>query len=186
MLKKIKKLLKGTATCSGWKNNEYFDDAWKRRIKALASLIEGERVILDLGCGKMWLKEMLPKDVKYIGCDYIERGPGTFICDFNKNEFPPVKADVCFVSGVLEYVENTDWFLDKIRGCCDSLIISYCTTDLHPDIKVRRALNWVNDFSFEELKKTIEAKGFVFCKMGIRTDNNELMKFKVASKRVSV
>ena len=184
MLKKIKELLK-PKTKPSWKNNEYFDEAWKRRIGALALLIEDERVILDLGCGKMWLKEMLPENIKYISCDYTKRGPDTIICDFNKKEFPSVEADVCFVSGVFEYIVNTDWFLEKIHGCCGSLIISYCTTDFHPDIKARRALNWVNDFSFEELKKAIEAKGFVFYKKGKRTDNNELMKFKATSKRAS-
>jgi len=180
MLKKIVKLLKRTVAGPVWKNFEYFDERWKRRIGQLASLIEDEKVVLDLGCGRMWLKEMLPEDINYIGCDYTNRGPDSLICDFNKKEFPNVKADACFVSGVLEYIDDVDWFLRKISACCNSLIISYCTTDYNPDMTVRKSLNWVNHFTFSELKDKIESKGFVLYKKGKTTDNNELMKFKAA------
>lgn len=179
MIKKIKEFIKkqNNTAPSSWKDSEYFDEAWKRRISALATFLEDEKRVLDLGCGKMWLKEMLPKEVQYIGCDYVERGQDTLVCDFNKKEFPAVRVDVCFVSGVLEYIQDTDWFLKNIKNCCNALIISYCTTDLHPSVKVRRLHNWVNDFSFEQLKEKIESKGFVLQKKGV-IDNNTLMKFK--------
>ena len=54
---------------------EYFDEVWKERIKIMCLLIANdEKIVIDIGCGKMRLKEFLLKDVKYIGVDYKDRG----------------------------------------------------------------------------------------------------------------
>lgn len=161
-----------------WRDIEYFDESWRTRIKAMADLIEDESSVLDLGCGKMWLKEYLPPGAEYLGCDYVPRGPGTIVCDFNKRQFPQVTTDLCFVSGCLEYVEDPDWFIAQLSRACDSLILSYCTTDLIPDIASRKSLAWKNHLSRECLVGKIESAGFTLYKKGPDIDGNELMKFK--------
>lgn len=182
LLKNSLAFFKKKASGPRWKNYEYFDAGWKERIHQLASFIEDEQVILDLGCGPMWLREMLPPGIHYMGCDYTKREDTTLICDFNKKEFPAVQADACFVSGVLEYVEDPDWFLDRICACCDALLLSYCTTDYHPDRRSRASLHWVNHLSFTELMDKMEARGFILCKRGM-AGRNELMKFKAGPRR---
>ena len=71
-----------------WKDIEYFDDKWKLRIDKMSKYIERNDSVMDLGCGKMWLKKHLHETNLYIPVDYKNRGEGTIICEFNKNEFP--------------------------------------------------------------------------------------------------
>jgi hypothetical protein len=135
-----------------WKDIEYFDEEWKCRISTMARFIKKEKSIIDFGCGKQWLKEFLPITcTHYFPVDYKQRSDDTIVCDFNKKEFPDFKADLGFVSGCLEYVEDYAWFIRKISTCCCSVIISYCSTGKFPEIRVRRELAWVNDLSKNEL-----------------------------------
>jgi len=131
----------------GWKNVEYFDEAWKRRIAIMASLIEQKQSVLDLGCGMQWLKGFLPADTQYYPVDYISRSDNTIICDFNHHQFPNIHVDVAFISGVLEYVEDYRWFINSISKCCQIALVSYCAIDDFPVIQERRSLFWVNDLA---------------------------------------
>lgn len=161
-----------------WKEIEYFDESWKRRIEAMASLIEDEKSVIDLGCGRMWLREFLPKGVTYTGCDYVQRDTDTIVCDFNNKEFPDLSADLVFASGVLEYIEDVDWFLSKIQTISDSLIISYCVMELNADIKSRKTLGWKNHLSLSDLLEKALSKGFVLCRIIKNVDGNVIMKLK--------
>jgi hypothetical protein len=134
-----------------WKDFEYFDEQWKVRIKKMSEFIEEEITILDLGCGEMWLKEYISENRIYFGCDYIKRDEATIICDFNKKEFPKIHVDLCFISGCLEYVEDVNWFINRVCECCKAVVISYCTTDFHQDIHKRNSMGWANNLSSEEL-----------------------------------
>ena len=136
---------------NNWKDIEYFDDSWKNRIAEMASFLEKEQIILDLGCGMQWLKEFLPAGAKYYPIDYISRSDDTIICDFNKHEFPNIHADVAFVSGVLEYIDDYKWFIDSISRFCTVAIVSYCSVEGFPDIQMRRSLSWVNDLKLKDL-----------------------------------
>jgi len=162
---------------NNWKNLEYFDENWKIRIHEMASLIEDERVILDLGCGKMWLRDELPKDKIYIGCDYKKRSEDTIVCDFNKGQFPQLSVDLCFASGVLEYIEDINWFIKNVKLSSQSMIISYCTTDLNPNLKTRKLNGWVNHLSSEELLEIISSEGYILYKKLDPVLGNEMMKF---------
>lgn len=129
-----------------WKDIEYFDDSWVNRIRMMANFLPNKVSVMDLGCGKMWLKDIHPI-TEYIPVDYCDRGPGTQLCDFNKKEFPGKVADYSFVSGCLEYVVDPKWFISEIARASGACIISYCTTDNNADIKARRQYCWVNDLS---------------------------------------
>jgi len=134
-----------------WKDHEYFDITWRKRIELMSKYIPKDSSVMDLGCGKMWLKESVMME-KYIPVDYCDRGEGTLIFDFNKKEFPEeIDVDVAFVSGCLEYVEDPRWFISKIRTSASSCIISYCSTDEVPSLEVRRELSWANHLSREDL-----------------------------------
>ena len=151
-----------TATrSSGWKNAEYFDPVWKHRIAQMVDLMPaGEALaVMDLGCGRMWLRDYLPQGYQYIPVDYTDRGEGTILCDFSRHEFPERRADICFVSGCLEYVADPAWFAGRIAaqaGCC---VLSYCTTDYTPDIGVRQKRNWVNHLNRDSLVSLFENTG---------------------------
>lgn len=161
-----------------WKKIEYFDDAWKSRIRLMAGLIEEEKIVLDIGCGKMWLREYLSPSSTYLGCDYVARDKDTIVCDLNAREFPGVSADVCFVSGCFEYVEDPGWFVERLAACAPSLIVSYCTRELSPNLRTRKSLGWVNHLRKSELIALVESKGFAVAREGGEVDGNVILKFR--------
>ncbi len=162
----------------GWKQSEYFDEAWKERIYILSTLIKDtEQSILDLGCGKEWLREFIGENILYIPVDYVKRSERCIVCDFNKKEFPSISADVAFLSGVLEYIEDPVWFFAEIYKKCNSLIFSYCATNFYPQVKYRRSLNWVNDLNRNDILHLLENTGFVLSKE-ILSNKHLLFRFK--------
>lgn len=159
----FRKLIKSTE----WKDIEHFDEYWKLRIALMAKYVTPCQSVIDLGCGKMWLREYLAKDNTYIPVDYTERGEGTIICDFNKYQYPPYTANIAFVSGCLEYVKNYCWFINQISTSVSSCVISYCTIDRFPDMYQRRKCGWVNSLS---KKKLIN----IFSKNSMKLENYEV------------
>ena len=141
-----------------WKDIEYFDETWKNRIRQMAAFVPPGSRVLDLGCGEMRLREFL-KDCVYIPVDYQTRGPETLVCDFNRGEFPGVLADVCFVSGCLEYIENPAWFIGQIAAHCHLCVISYCSIEHFDDPAQRSAMAWKNNFDAPGVISLFAAKG---------------------------
>ena len=133
----------------------------------MASYIPDDcKSVLDVGCGKMWLKEFLKPSVKYYGLDYVARDDETIVCDLNKREFPDIKTDVCFCSGVIAYVneENLDWFCKKLRETSPILLISYNTRDLghyqNYFITLRKMRYFKNHMKRKEFINLLEKAGF--------------------------
>ncbi len=142
-----------------WKKNEYFNDLWKERIQVMSQYISPNTEVIDLGCGPMWLKDMIQLK-KYYPVDYIDRGKDCIICDFNKHQFPDIKADIAFVSGALEYVEYVEWFIKNITQNTNRCIISYYTIEEWPDIIVRKQWAWVNNLTKDELIAVFKKNNF--------------------------
>lgn len=134
-----------------WQEIEYFNESWKTRIKAMAAHVPPGTTVMDLGSGKEWLRGFLPKDCKYLAVDYKDRGSQNLVCDFNKHEFPTAAADVAFISGCLEYVQDFEWFIERVCATVVTAIVSYNTVELVPDKKERRSLAWKNDLSEDTL-----------------------------------
>ena len=142
-----------------WRFIEYFDPSWSKRIREMAKYIRPGRSIIDLGCGKMWLRKYL-LDNAYYPVDYKSRGKGTIVCDFNQKQFPQHKADVAFLSGTIEYIKDTNWFLSCIARNCNECIISYCLLEEYPNLAFRRKQAWVNDYSRDEIIRMFSEAGF--------------------------
>jgi len=166
-----------------WRDIEYFDESWKIRIRAMSELIEEEKEVMDLGCGKMWLKGYLSDDIKYSGCDYVKRDDDTIVCDFNQGQFPFNAVELIFVSGCLEYVENVEWFIESIAKHCSSLIISYCTVELNPDINARKSLGWKNHLTLQQLLEILLLNGFALFRIISAIDGNIVLKLRITTKR---
>jgi hypothetical protein len=142
-----------------WKERENSDvftwdeKSWTDR-KYLMSKWIGKDVhsIADFGAGNMSLRNLLREDVAYVPIDYISRTEETVVADFNKYEFPNIFVDCCFCSGVLEYVNDLEWFLDKINQTeCRYVLVSYSVKEQNQTIEERRSHAWVNDLTFDEL-----------------------------------
>lgn len=142
----------------------------------MAAYVPAGKSILDLGCGKMWLKRYLQGN-PYYPVDYRERGDGTIICDFNKKQFPRKHADVAFVSGVMEYVKDAEWFVARIAKNCNQCVISYCLREDYPDIRFRRRQAWVNDYSYDEIVHMFSHAGFRLAGENQAIVNNRIFNF---------
>lgn len=154
-----------------WKDIEYFNEAWKVRIEEMSEYIEEKDKIIDLGCGEMWLKEYLNNTNQYFPVDYKDRGEGTLVCDFNEYEYPDVKANIAFVSGCLEYINDYHWFVKQISINQTKCILSYCTREEFPDIKDRERRTWVNHLAKDDVIKLFLDNNFnlVSFKQGFAT-----------------
>ena len=164
-----------------WKHIEYFDESWKRRIKEMAQLIpENARSVLDVGCGRSWLREFIDQDLEYYGVDYKKRDSHTLVCDLNSRQFPNIKVDVVFCSGILEYIEeeNLDWFFERIKEASPILLLSYCTLDLNSDFRSRVSMCWKNHFYRSDLVRYVEQLGFsLLWESEQPIDGNHVFKF---------
>jgi hypothetical protein len=138
-----------------WSDIEYFDADWKKRIAVMAGMIPAGATVLDLGCGMEWLKDYLPEGSGYVGVDYVRRSQATIICDFNRREFPDGRADVAFVSGCLEYIEDVPWFVSEISEHADSCILSYCTAEKFR----RREPGWRNSYTHQGIVELFKVVG---------------------------
>ena len=159
-----------------WQEIEHFDPSWSLRIKEMAKHIREGESVLDLGCGKMWLRQFLPNNV-YYPVDYTDRGSGSIVCDFNQKQFPQNSADVAFVSGTLEYIIDAQWFVSCIGQKCSRCIISYCLLEDYPDLDFRRERAWVNDFSRDDIIRMFSAEGFQLASEGYAIPKNRIFYF---------
>lgn len=112
---------------------------------------EKSKSVIDIGCGKMWLKEWLPANCNYFGIDYISRGEGSHVYDLNNYEFPASCFDAAFISGCLEYISDYDWLIREVASKSESCIVSYCNFDNFSNLEERRSLGWVNHLKEADL-----------------------------------
>lgn len=161
-----------------WRKIEYFDERWKNRIRGMSQYIGPKESVLDLGCGPMWLKQCLGPANSYHGCDYQDRGPGTLVCDFNAQQFPDVQADVTFISGCLEYVEDVEWFTAKVAAAAPKCIIAYCIVRTGDDLAKRRQNAWVNDLTEVELIALMGRHGLTLRELGERFMSSQIYVFE--------
>ncbi len=168
-----------------WKHIEYFDPSWLKRVEKMAAYIASGASVLDLGCGKMWLRQYL-KDNAYYPVDYTDRGQGTIVCDFNKKQFPAQHADVGFVSGTLEYVADAEWFISSIAKNCSQCVISYCPREDYPDLDFRRKQAWVNDYSRDDIIAMFYEAGFRLESESLAIPRNRIFNFLKTSSHISL
>src|SRR5208282_5101285 len=68
-------------------------------------------------------------------------------------------ADVAFVSGALEYIEDCRWFVQQMSLRSRKCIVSYCTTEHFPDLKTRKQKAWKNHLSRSSLIELFRSNG---------------------------
>ncbi|MBI5371160.1 MAG: hypothetical protein HZA79_03935 [Sphingobacteriales bacterium] len=166
-----------------WAEIEYFNEEWKERIALMAKFITPSSIVLDLGCGKMWLKEYMPESTIYIPVDYLKRSPEVIVCDFNKKQYPDKRADIAFISGCLEYIAPYNWFISSACAFSGKVILSYCTTNQFPEKKKRNALAWVNHLSESDIVDIFKKNNFQLIHKSITANNNSIFVFRINEKK---
>lgn len=152
MLTALKKLKRAMTPAPRFALPCDFDQGWTERILTMAECIQPHESVLDLGCGPGWLQTMLADTNTYYGCDRFRRDEKTILADFNRHQFPGINVDVAFISGVMEYVVDWEWFLTQAMAVAHKVVLSYCTTDQFPDVEERRKKGWINDLALQDLR----------------------------------
>lgn len=136
-----------------WSDTGNLKESWRYRSTLAARHVPPGATVLDIGCGKMALEEMLPERCRYIPVDLVARDSRTVVCDLNNGEYPHADGIThIVVLGVLEYLSDAGAFFAWLaRAECKSLILSYVTLNERMPPPKRRAVGWVNDFVREEL-----------------------------------
>jgi len=145
-----------------WSDPASLEPAWDARAEAAAGFVAAGTRVLDLGCGNMSLQQFLPFGCSYRGCDLVSRDSETFVCDFNKGQFPTeaaAESDLITMLGLLEYIADVDAFFADLRASRRDVVLSYCATDLSGALD-RPALGWLNHLSFVDLAELFDRHGF--------------------------
>ena len=151
-----------TTDVARWSTQESLERAWDARAEFAAAYVPAGARVLDLGCGRMALRDFLPHTCSYQGCDLVARDRSTVVCDFNAGEFPTdaaADADVVTMLGVLEYIADADAFFAQLRRTKRDVVLSYCPTDFSTALD-RPSLGWISHFGLADLAALFDRHGF--------------------------
>jgi Methyltransferase domain len=137
-----------------WSALDSLATQWDGRAAMAADWIPDQVRVLDLGCGAMTLGSLLKPGCTYFPADVVERREGCFVADLNRQEFPAGSYDWVSFLGVLEYIHDMNWALQKAREAAPNLLVTYCT-HVGGDVSVRRGMGWVNDLNRAEFEAVL-------------------------------
>lgn len=142
-----------------WSNEGSLLPAWRARSEEAAQLIPRCASVLDLGAGRMTLRELLDPTNEYTPADLVRRCDDCLVVNLNQHELPSGSYDVVTVLGVLEYVIDPAWLLRGIAVTAPRLILSYFAYD-GVGLSDRIANGWLNALSHQELMSLLTATGW--------------------------
>ncbi|HLH91909.1 MAG TPA: hypothetical protein VKX28_26055 [Xanthobacteraceae bacterium] len=145
-----------------WSNQDALEPAWDARAAIAAAFIPAGARVLDIGCGRMALRELLPPDCVYRPCDLVARDQDTVVCDLNAGAFPAevaAQVDIVTMLGVLEYVVDADALFANLRRSRCDVVLSYCPTDFSGAVD-RPSLGWISHFGLSDLAALFDRHGY--------------------------
>ena len=134
------------------------DPIWMRRSQIAADWLGKVPAVVDIGCGAMALRSLLPEGVKYIGCDVVAREPETIVCDLNRERLPQFGVTDASMLGVFEYLSDVPDVLKQLRQF-ERIVTSYCHHSFWRSLKKRRQY-WINHYTQKQFTKFITEAGF--------------------------
>lgn len=169
-----------------WSNPGSLETWWDARTKQLACLVPHGSRVLEFGAGRRELEQYLPRGCSYVPSDFVDRGPGTVICDLNRRPLPDLRyiaADVAVFGGVLEYIRDLppllQWLAGQVSFCAASYEYLTPKTTRLQGIRERwgRAYHgYLNSYTEEGLVALFEQAGFR-CEKKDTWENHRLFLF---------
>ena len=162
---------KATAQPRPWQRLNW---EWEGRATIAREYLADVSSVVDIGCGKMTLKRLLPYGVRYQGVDIAPRDETTIVLDLNKERLPAMDFDAANVLGVMEYIDDPDAFFDQLEQF-ELLVFSYnCKgiKDVLTNLGILRSTpkGWRNRLTKAEIIALIERHGFkIFAERKVRT-----------------
>lgn len=121
---------------------------WDERARRVATFLSKGQTIIDLGCGSMTIRNLLPAGCTYIPADIVKRCEDCRLIDLNEGIWPDETADVVTALGVLEYLYDLRAFFQGCARMAPRLLFSYHVSYTRkPATRTARlAMGWLNDF----------------------------------------
>ena len=135
----------------------------KQRIDMVAEwgVFQGIKSIADYGCGNRFVEKMLSENILYYPIDYIDRGEGTILCDFNQDKFPEIYAEVSLCLAMLMYIVPAVELIEHIcKHTEKTVVFSFVILEGFPNIAARRKSGMVQDFTAEQIVDIFNKNGF--------------------------
>lgn len=149
----------GVTDKARWSDPAQLEAAWNERARQTATYIPVGAHVLDLGCGAMALRTMLPQGCRYTPADLVARSEDTILVDFNQEQFPDGKFDVAVLLNVLEFIHEPAKLLAKCRQAAGTLVLSY-QVDGGGDKRARRESGYFSDLSESQLQAMLKQAGW--------------------------
>jgi SAM-dependent methyltransferase/predicted O-methyltransferase YrrM len=165
-----------SATPVDWQTESQLYDRPHPRLVMMARLLAGlpQRRLLDVGCATARLKQLLPPDFDYYGCDVTDHAAGVLApdhfrqLDLNRScdlsHFAGRGIDVVHIGGVLEYLERPEELLAACRrlvGPAGRLVLSIinfeCQRYQQPE---RHHPGWLYKPAPDEFRRLLAASGW--------------------------
>ena len=170
----------------GWRVNNLrdFDSAYNtpsrresRLQYAMNKLVPDCANLMDLGCrNSKFVKSICPANVKYFPVDFKKHFDEVIACDFNKGDFPNIKADTILCALTAEYVEPLPQFLANMCDAAQKQILMWCRP---VDKEIHGEYRWKNpfltDFTEDFLIKTMARNNFQLNAQFSATDNRSII-----------
>lgn len=134
------------------------------RLKlAIDKMLPECKSLIDLGCRKSKVvKSLCPKSVKYYPVDFQKHDEEVIACNFNKGEFPDIKADAIVCAFTAEYVEHLPQFLADMCNAANKQILMWCRPMSEQEITngYRWSHPFLVDFTEKFLTDTMSKNNF--------------------------
>jgi hypothetical protein len=136
---------------------------WEHRTRLASELLKSERSVVDVGCGLMALRALLPSTTRYIPVDIVPRGTDTILVDLNKEAMPPVEADAAALLGVIEYIIDPRAVLlqfKQFRTLCVSYNYKGIKDVLWTLFPERKKVGWKNRLTKRQFERLVVSLGY--------------------------
>lgn len=143
-----------------WGRRESHSYSWEERARRVAGLIAPNSSVLDLGCGRMFLRRFLPAGCRYVPADLPRWSEDVIVVDLDQGQFPGGQYDMVVILNVLEYLKDPLGTLRGAREHGSHAIVSYAHPIDGRGRDQRRARRWLNDLSVRDLHTIFAASGW--------------------------
>lgn len=137
---------------------------WPKRAQMALEHLDGVNSVVDIGCGKMTLKSLLPEGVVYQGVDVAPRDETTILVNLNEEQLPDLQYDAATVLGVIEYLDDPAGFFQRLQQF-DRVVITFNTYSVKDvlnklGIGHRIPKGWKHRLRRSEVTALLEQNGF--------------------------
>ena len=140
--------------------NPYGGDC-EERIRRMRMLIpEGTAHILDFSPDETFLSALLSSAICYNSVKWKEQEKDSNSCCLELEQFENPVNVVAFCSGILEFIQDLDLFVEQLSHHVDTVILSYSACEYVPEKEDRVAHGWVNDLTTAQLLDIFAKHGF--------------------------